>query len=83
MMGAEKGFAAWVKRQNSAIQIRYCCIHREALMIKYLPQELSKTMSDCIEIVNLIIAQALNSRIFSILYEEMGSEHQLLLFYTS
>ena len=83
MMGADKGFAAWVKRQNPAIQITHSCIYREALMIKLLTQELSETMSDCIEIVNLIKAKALNSRIFLILCDEMGSEHQSLLFYTS
>ena len=63
-MGADKDFAAWVKRQNPATQITDCCIHREALMIKLLTQELSETMNDCIEIVNLIKAKALNSRIF-------------------
>ena len=52
-------------------------------MTKLLPQELSETMSDCIEIVNLIKSRALNSRIFSNLCEEMGSEHQSLLYYTS
>ena len=83
IMGADKGFVALVKRQNSAIQITHCCIHSEALMIKLLTQELSETMSDCIEIVNLIKAKALNSRIFSIVCDEMGSEHQSLLFYTS
>ena len=82
-MGAHKGFASLVKRQNPAIQITHCCIHREALMIKLLTQELSETMSDCIEIVNLIKAKALNSRIFSILCNGMESEHQSLLFYTS
>ena len=82
MMGADKRLAAWVKRQNPAIQITHCRIRREALMIKLLSQELSKMMSDCIAIVNLIKAKALNSRIFSILCDEMGSEHQSLLFYT-
>ena len=81
-MSADKGFAAWVK-QNPAIQITHCCIHREALMIKLLTQELSETMSDCVEIVNLIKAKVLNLRIISMLLDETGSEHQSLLFYTS
>ena len=46
-------------------------------MIKLLTQEFSETMSDCIK------AKALNSRIFLILRDQMGSEHQSLLFYTS
>ena len=82
IMGADKGFATWVKRQNLAIQMTRCCIPWEALMIKDLPQELSETMSDCTEIVNLNKAQALNSRIFLILCKEIRSEHQSLLFYT-
>ena len=57
LIGADKGFAAWVKCQNPAIQITHCCINREALMIKLLTQELFKTMSNCIEIVNLIKAK--------------------------
>ena len=77
MMGADKAFAAWVKRQNPATQFTHC------YMIKLLTQELSETISDCIEIVNLIKAKALNSLIFLILCDEMGSEHQSLLFYTS
>ena len=50
-------------------------------MIKHLPQELSETMGDCIEIVNLIKAKVLNS--LSMLCEEKGLDHQSLLFYTS
>ena len=40
-------------------------------------------MNDCVRVVNLIKARALNSRIFSLLCEEMGSQHQSLLFYTA
>ena len=83
MMGADKSLAAWVKRQNPILQITHYCIHKEALMIKRLTRELSEMMSDCIEIVNLIKAKALNSQIFLILWDEMGSEHQSLLFYVS
>jgi len=56
---------------------------REALMSKVLPKELSETMNGCIHIVNFVKPSALNSRIFSLLCEEMGSEHQSLLFQTS
>ena len=72
MAGSNKGFAAWVKCQNQAIEITHCRILRKALMIKYLPQELSETISDCVKIVNLIKAKALNFQIFPILCEEMG-----------
>ena len=83
MMGADKGSAAWVKRQNPAIQITHCCIHREALIIKLLTQKLSETMKDCIELVKPRQSKSLKFVIFSILCDEIGSEYQSLLFYTS
>ena len=52
-------------------------------MMKLLTQKLSERISDCIEIVNLIKAKALNSQIFSILCDKMESKYQSLLFYTS
>lgn len=82
MMGSKKGFVSCVKQKNPSIQITHCCIHREALMVKNLPEQLSITMNECIKIINIIKSRALNSRIFGILCEEMGSEHESLLFYT-
>ena len=82
MLGKGKGFATLAKQQNPAIQVTHYCIHREALMTKVLPEELSETMKHCFDIVNFIKGRALNSRIFSSLCEEMGSEHQSLLYYT-
>ena len=40
MMGNKKGFVSCVKRQNPTVQITHCCIHRVALMVKHLPEEL-------------------------------------------
>ncbi|XP_076806276.1 uncharacterized protein LOC143449832 [Clavelina lepadiformis] len=44
--------------------------------------EMSETMNDCIYIVNFVKARVLNSGIFSLLCEEIGSELQPLLYYT-
>ena len=82
MVGNKKGFVSCVKRQNPTIQITHCCKHREALMAKNLPEELLQTISECVQIVNIIKSRALNSRIFQILCAEMGSEYQSLLYYT-
>lgn len=82
MMGSKKGFVSCVNRQNPAIEIIHCCIHREALMARNIPDELLQTINECVKIVNIIKSRALNSRIFEILCAEMGSEYQSLLYYT-
>lgn len=82
MTGSQKGFVSCVKQKNPTLQFTHCCIHREALMVKNLPEELLKTMNECIKIVNIIKSRALNSRIFGILCAEMGAEYESLLFYT-
>ncbi|XP_051784748.1 zinc finger BED domain-containing protein 5-like [Erpetoichthys calabaricus] len=82
MTDSKKGFVSCVKQKNPIIQITHCCIHREALMVKNLPEELLNTMNECIKIINIIKSRALNSRIFGILCAEMGAEYESLLFYT-
>lgn len=64
MMGNKKGFVSCVKRQNPAIEFTHCCIHREALMARNLPEDLLQTINECVKIVNIIKSRALNSRIF-------------------
>lgn len=82
MTGSKKGFVSYVKQKNPTLQFTHCCIHREALMVKNLPEELLNTMNQCIKIVNIIKSRALNSRMFEILCAEMGAEYESLLFYT-
>ena len=49
MVGKGKGFATLVKQENPSMETTHYCLHREALMIKVLPEELSETMNDCIK----------------------------------
>ena len=71
MIGTDKGFAAWVERQNPAIQITHYLHKQGNSDDQTFTTGTLKTMSNCIEIVNLIKAKALNLRIFSTLCEEM------------
>ncbi|GFT43769.1 protein ZBED8 [Nephila pilipes] len=82
MTGRKKGFVSCVKQKNPTVQFTHCCIHREALMVKNLPEELLNTMNECIKIINLIKSRAINSRIFGLLCADMGAEYEPLLFYT-
>lgn len=82
MLGKIKGFAALVLAVNPSVMIVHCMIHREALMTKVLPENLQLVMRQVVVIVNFIKANALRSRIFSVLCEAMDSDYQNLLFHT-
>uniref|UniRef100_A0A3P9KVF1 BED-type domain-containing protein n=1 Tax=Oryzias latipes TaxID=8090 RepID=A0A3P9KVF1_ORYLA len=60
----------------------HCCIHREQLAVKKMPQCLKSVLDESVKIVNKIKAKPLNSRLFKAVCEEMGSEHTKLLFHT-
>ncbi|CAH2001738.1 unnamed protein product [Acanthoscelides obtectus] len=60
----------------------HCVIHREALASKTLPQKLRQTFDSAIRIVNYIKSSALNSRLFTLLCEDLDSDHKVLLFHT-
>lgn len=60
----------------------HCVIHRQALASKTLPEKLRKTLESAIKIVNYIKSSALNSRLFTLLCEDLDSDHRILLFHT-
>ena len=60
----------------------HCCIHREQLAVKKMPQCLKSVLDESVKIVNKINGKALNTRLFKALCEEMGSKHTKLLFHT-
>uniref|UniRef100_A0A3P9KG16 BED-type domain-containing protein n=1 Tax=Oryzias latipes TaxID=8090 RepID=A0A3P9KG16_ORYLA len=60
----------------------HCCIHREQLAVKKMPQCLKSVLDESVKIANKIKAKPLNSHLFKAVCEEMGSEHTKLLFHT-
>lgn len=80
--GTKKGFRARVSAVTNSVKFTHCMIHREALASKVLQPEVNKVLNDVISVVNFVKARALNSRLFSILCEEMGSTHDSLLLHT-
>ena len=57
----------------------YCSIHREALAAKGMPDSLKDVLDTT---VKMFKARPLNSRIFSALCNDMGSDHVMLLQHT-
>lgn len=82
MLGKSSGFAALVKKEIPHVIITHCFLHRHALASRTLPTFLKEVMSTCVKIINFIRARALNHRLFKRLCQEMGSQHEVLLYYT-
>lgn len=82
MMGKNSGFGALIKKDVPNLVVNHCYLHRHALACKTLPTQLKEVMDTAVQAVNFIRARALNHRLFKILCQEMGSDHEVLLFHT-
>jgi hypothetical protein len=82
MTGKVKGYEAKVHEVNPEIRFDHCSLHREATVAKMLPVPLKSVLDEVVKIVNFVKSRPLNSRLFSALYQEMGSEHVSLLLST-
>uniref|UniRef100_A0A3P9JCN2 DUF4371 domain-containing protein n=1 Tax=Oryzias latipes TaxID=8090 RepID=A0A3P9JCN2_ORYLA len=80
MTGKQKGLIARI-RTVAPSAATHCCIHREQLAVKKMPQCLKSVLDESVKIVNKFKAKPLNSRLFKAVCEEMGSEHTKLLFH--
>ena len=82
MMGGQRGFKGFVKRENPSILVDYCAIYWYSLASKTLPASLKAVFDDVVRIVNFIKSKELNSRIFKQFCNEMGQSYEVLLYHT-
>lgn len=82
MLGQKSGFAALLRKEAPQVIVTHCFLHRHALASKTLPTNLKEILCSSVKIVNFIRARALNHRIFKKLCQEMGAEHEVLLYHT-
>lgn len=82
MLGKKKGLKARVLQVAPHLNFTHCIIHREALACKTLNAEFKHVLDTAVKIVNYIKSRPLNTRLFSTLCNEMGSEHKGLLLHT-
>ena len=80
--GKHGGVVTRIKQVAPGAKFTHCSIHREALACKAMPATLKTVLDQSVKVVNFIKARALNSRLFSIICSEMGSEHNTLLLHT-
>jgi len=82
MLGRKSGFQARVKAVSPSVTSVHCFIHRFALAAKVLPSGLKASLNLIVKMVNHIKTSALNSRLFRIICEDIGSQYTTLLFHT-
>ncbi|XP_072376148.1 zinc finger BED domain-containing protein 5-like [Diabrotica undecimpunctata] len=82
MAGHKAGLQARVKTVAPEVKWTHCCIHRESLVAKTLPEPLQKILNEVVQIVNYIKTRPLQSKLFSLLCKEIGSEHEHFLIHT-
>ena len=82
MQGTRRGLKAKVLEVAPHVKFTHCIIHREALASKNLEPQLRNVLQTAIKVVNFIKSRPVNTRLFATLCQEMGSEHESLLFHT-
>lgn len=82
MVGKNKGLAKRISDvANEEFSSSHCILHREALASKKMSPELNDTLQFTVKMINHIKSSALNSRLFSLLCMERGSDYQNVLFH--
>lgn len=80
MRGSQKGFVTLLQKAlDRNLLAFHCILQQEALCAKTFPPVCMKVMNLVIEMVNKIIAKALNHRQFRALLDEVDSEYSDLL----
>ena len=82
MTGRHVGVVTRIQSVAPNAVFTHCNIHREALAAKTLQSSFKDVMDNAIKVVNLIKARALNSRMFTIMCNDIGAEHDKLLLHT-
>lgn len=79
MMGRHSGVVTQIKALAPECKSTHCFIHRESLATKKMSTGLNSVLSEVIKIVNHVKANALNTRLFTALCDDMGADHTQLL----
>ena len=81
MLGCRSGCRGQVVEKNSKTKHLHCMLHRYTLACKTLPPKLRLVLDD-VHMMNTIKSTSLKTRLFSQLCQELGSDHEALLYHT-
>ncbi|XP_008061971.1 SCAN domain-containing protein 3 [Carlito syrichta] len=79
MTGKHSEVVTQIKELAPECKTTHCFIHQESLAMKKISAELNSVLTDIVKIVNYIKSNALNSRLFSLLCDNMEADHKQLL----
>ncbi|KAL4098313.1 hypothetical protein QTP88_022947 [Uroleucon formosanum] len=82
MVGKTAGVVSRIKEVTNNCSNSHCILHRQALAIKKMPIPLKNVLDEAVKIINFVKSRPLSTRLFTILCEDMGSMHKLLLYHT-
>ena len=82
MLGRKSGFQARVEAVSPSVTSVHCFLHRCALAAKLLPPDIKTSLNLVVKMVKYIKTSDLNSRLFKVICEDVGSEYASLLFHT-
>ena len=83
LTGNNSGLVTKIKNMASNnLLSTYCYIHRQNQASKEMAPELNEVLLQSAKIINYIRNSALNTRLLKTLCDEMGSDHQNLLFHS-
>jgi hydroxypyruvate isomerase len=81
-VGKLKGLVPRIQSVAPSAKSTHCTIHCEAFATRRMPTYMKSVFHDAVKIINFIKCRSLNSRIFTALCQEMGSEHEHLLLHS-
>ena len=83
MIGEKSGVIRRIKDFAPECVSTHCFLHRESLATKKLSSKLNNMLCEVLKIVNHIKGSPLNSRLFTLLCDDMQANHKQLLFHSS
>ena len=82
MVGKFSGAVTQIKSVAPACTSSHCILHIQALVARNIPLPLKLVLDDAVKIFNFVKTRRLQSPLFKILCNEMGSHHAALLLHT-